>query len=228
MLAAAALASLIVAQASAPAPEIDVVTPQLPAGDAPAALSPAVATPGVDPALVSLVREEPRGRLDRLVSSDPRLRALDQDRRKALLDSVAEPSSGGAVAANVLLGFGIGSMASGDERGAALLVGDVVGLGMYVFGGLNSIMRERTSPAVGVGLVIFGASRVAGFVLPGTYHGRRYEALEEAFAELDHEAWRERLRARRATRASAPAVELAPFAVTDRGLAPGGTLALRF
>lgn len=128
--------------------------------------------------------------------ADERILALDGPSRARLLDSLAEGTVWWAPLLNLYPGLGLGSLASGDRRGAWLTLADGVGFATMAIGfsmamaetpGWTDAQRERKHRrAVGVfaaGAAVLVGSRIAGVILPFTFRGRRRWELERVFAE---------------------------------------------
>ncbi|MFO0582252.1 MAG: hypothetical protein U0229_08275 [Anaeromyxobacter sp.] len=128
--------------------------------------------------------------------TDERVRALDPLARERLLAVLDEPRAGGRRRSTSTRGFGLGSLASGDPRGVWLSVADgaatlVLAAGVLVSfgeGGGRPPGEVDRAKRVGNGLIAGGfgllaVSRVAGLVLPFTFHGRAHHELSRAFAD---------------------------------------------
>jgi hypothetical protein len=123
--------------------------------------------------------------------ADARILALDPASRVRLLDALSEDTVWWAPLLNLYPGFGVGSLASRDRRGAYLALADSVGFVAMSIGftiamgetpGWTEAERERKHRlAVGVaaaGAAVVVGSRIAGVILPFSFRGRRRWELE--------------------------------------------------
>jgi hypothetical protein len=191
--------------------------------EVPGLTTPASAPPDLG-ALAAAVRSVERRDVAWLVSVDPRFAALGPEERARLLDAVAISRGWrvGASAANVLPGFGIGSLLEGDRRGLLLTAADVLAVLLFAFAvedyaetpsGESSGTFAVTAPLAGL---IFAAGKIAGVILPWTWNGRTHAALRDALGQLPPPP-RE------------SALLVAPVVASPTGrAAPGATLVLRF
>ena len=84
--------------------------------------------------------------------------------------------SWGPFVLNLTLGFGVGSFVQGDSTGGAiLLVGEAIGIGLALAGGVN-FFGERQALVYG-GLVLVSVARLAGLAFPFTYANATSEKL---------------------------------------------------
>ena len=148
------------------------------------------------PVLAAEVRALSPWRVGDWARADERVRALDGLGRERLLAAVEESPRWWAPPLNLYPGFGIGSLASRDPRGVWLSVADgaatvVLAVGVLVSfgeGGGRPPGEVDRAKRVGNGLIAGGfgllaVSRVAGLVLPFTFHGRAHHELSRAFAD---------------------------------------------
>lgn len=174
-------------------------------------------------AMAAELRAAPTSGVPALVAGDPRYAALSSAERAALLRSLAISPGWrvGETAANVIVGFGSGSLVAGDWRGLILTATDLVAFTAIIVALVDttasaaageSSPTAATAAPLATGLLVAG--RIAGAVLPWTWDGRRHAAAAEALGRLPPPR---------------AALRVAPLVASATGrLAPGATLVLRF
>jgi hypothetical protein len=147
------------------------------------------------PRLAELVRATTPWDIDALVSTDARFAALGTDDRRRLLATLEEPVKLWAPLLNFYPGYGVGSMAQGDRRGAwvagtelaataGLMVGVFIASGdSFTETPEHRRRRVRTGAAIAIGSVsVLAIARVISVALPFSFHGGRHATLQRALS----------------------------------------------
>lgn len=184
--------------ASTPAEPRDDADPPAPAGarDDTAEATPACAESNAArpseadlvPALVVAIRSESPYDADAVIAADARYARLTPAERARLLDGLKEEIRWWAPLLNLYPGYGLGSLASRDPRGAWLAGADFAGSTLFFAGVLSAFGTSQPNPSASVliatgGVLILG-SRIAGLILPFTFSGRRHLEAERALRTL--------------------------------------------
>ncbi|WP_242355697.1 P13 family porin, partial [Anaeromyxobacter sp. SG64] len=105
-----------------------------------------------------------------------------------LLDGLEEGIRWWAPLLNLYPGYGLGSLASRDPRGAWLAAADFAGSTLFFAGVLSAFGTSQPSRSgsvlLGTGAALILGSRVGGVILPFTFSGRRHREAERALRAL--------------------------------------------
>jgi hypothetical protein len=147
------------------------------------------------PRLAELVRDTSPWDVDALLGAEPRFAALGADGRRRLLASLEEPVRLWAPLLNFYPGYGVGSLAEGDRRGAWVAGIEVTATVGFMVGVLESWgdsvtetpehrrRRVRSGRAIAIGsLGVLAVTRVVSITLPFSFHGARHASLDRALS----------------------------------------------
>ncbi|WP_242333665.1 MULTISPECIES: P13 family porin [Anaeromyxobacter] len=164
--------------------------PEATQGDAESTAALTLERDGADavPALVAALRAESPYDAGSVIASDARFVRLTHAERARLLDGLEEGIRWWAPLLNLYPGYGLGSLASRDPRGAWLAAADFAGSTLFFAGVLSAFGTSQPSRSgsvlLGTGAALILGSRVGGVILPFTFSGRRHREAERALRAL--------------------------------------------